>query len=640
MSDMQIGQRIQTPQPVQKLAAPVQMPQGVVVEKKSAEDLQALQQKSDQSKQLGQVGTRAQIDHLKARVEQMDMQGVEPLPELSTLDTVQKYGGMLLSGTGTVLAAPFKMAKSHFTSGFVEASENREMGSNLTDTGKLQGIRSESLGKSVEALGSLREKLSSLLQADEPNWGEVDKTLKEVGTHLEAAGLPTESVNAARQTLWGDPSKSREVLNTINVAQPIMRVLAESAKKKSETLQELGGEYTSEGNRTIVQNTATILQATTPVVSAVNFIAQGVDAAKNAKSFMASLADGGGKVLQGGALTGVMVGGGALQIVGEGIDMYKNASRLNTALNRVEMARGLLADAPGRNQMATEFENKAKELENPQTTLGKISLFFSRKSSRLEKVAELKAKAAAIRSLPAGEPSKEAKAVAQQIIKRADMGFKALKIAKNVLGIAAGAVAIAVAVGALATPVGWALAGAALAATVGLAIYSKVKSSQRQGKIDDLKGVQQQASLKMETKQTQLDTLKGQIQKTQGHIQAQIREQNQLLQPYSPADQLKFNSLDASIKTSKETLKTLTESSEKLEQEINELKGIQTEAVFQLLGASPEDAAKLIYKGVLAGKPEMRYLAEKVLNVPSPELMPEKEAVQVMMRGMSLNPTL
>jgi hypothetical protein len=640
MGDMQIGQRIQPAPQLKNVSAPIQMPKNIVIEKKTSDEMQQIQQKSNQSKELGIVGTRAQIDDLKARVNNMDMQGVEPAPEIGTLETLAKYGGTALSVTGSVLAAPFKMVKSHLTSGFVEAAENRELGSHFSKSGDAQINRAQEMRGSAEQLGDLRTQLTELLAADEPDWTKVDTALKEVGTHLDSAGFSSASVDTARSQLWNDPSSVREVLNTISAVQPIIRTMADSVQSKGETLKEKGGDLTSEGTRTALQNTMTVVQTAAPVINTINFISQGVQAAQNSQSFAATLAEGGGKLLNGAALTGVVVGAGALQIVGEGIDMYKNATRLNSALNRVEMARGMLADAPARAKMAAKFEAQAKELEAPQTKMGKISLFFSRKSSRLEKASELKAKAAAIRALPVGAPSKEARIVAEQIIKRADTGFKMLKIAKNVLGIVAGAVAIAVAVGAMATPVGWAIAGTALAATVGCAIYCKVKSSQRQGKIDDIKGVQTQTALKIETKQNQIGQMNGQVQEISAHISQQIQEQNRLLQPLSDSDQVRFNSLDASITASKETLKTLKSSLEGLEQDVTSLKEMQKEAVIQLLGASPEEAAKVIYAGAKAGNREMIYLAENVLNVPSCQVMPEKDAVQLLMRGMSLNPNL
>ncbi len=626
-------------QPAQRVGAPIQMPEGIKVEKKTATELQQLQQKSAQASQLGQVGTRAQIDALKARVENMDMQGAAPPPELGALDTVAKYGGMALSTVGGGLAGAGRAVKNYFAGGFIEAHDNRSLGGNVSQTAQGLQTRATDLRSGADTLAQQRTQLSDLLNADDPDWGKIDGVLKDVGAQLEKAGLPTESVSAARQALYGDITKVRDVLGTISAAMPVMRAMADSAQSKSEALGDLGASLTHEGNRGAVRNTVDVVQKVTPIVSATNFIAQGVSASKTAQSFADTLSSGAGQLVQGGALTGIMVGGGALQIVSEGIELYQNVGLVNKALDRVEMARALLADGPGRDKMAAEFDKKANELENPQTRMGKIGMFFSRKSSRLEEVADLRAKAAAIRKLPAGPISDEAKTVAQQVVKRADIGFKAIKIMKNVLGIAAGAVAIAVAVGALATPVGWALAGAALAATVGCAIYCKVKGSQRQGKIDDLKGVIQQSTIKQETKGQQIQQLQGQIQQIQGGLAPQIHEQNRLTEPRRPEQELRFQSLGSSISKSRATLAELQGQLETLQTEVRDLRAISSEASVQLLGASPDEGAKQIIAGVKAGNAEMRYLAETVLGVPHVDMLPEADAIKLLKRGMSLDPS-
>lgn len=626
-------------QPAQRVGAPIQMPEGIKVEKKTAAELQQLQQKSVQASQLGQVGTRAQIDALKARVENIDMQGAAPPPELGTLATVQKYGGMALSTVGGGLAGGARAVKNYFAGGFIEAHDNRTLGGNVTGAAQIQLQKASDLRSSADKLGENRTQLNTLLAADEPDWQQIDTVLKEVSGHFESAGLATDTIFAARQALWNDPSKTREVIAAISAAQPIMRACADSVQSKGQALQEVGESLTHEGNRGAVRNTVDVVQKVTPIVSATNFIAQGVSASKTAQSFADTLSSGAGQLVQGSALTGIMVGGGALQIVSEGIELYQNVGQLNKSLDRVEMARALLSDGPGRDKMAAEFDKKANELENPQTRMGKIGMFFSRKSSRLEEVAELRAKAAAIRKLPAGPISDEAKAVAQQVVKRADIGFKAIKIMKNILGIAAGAVAIAVAVGALATPVGWALAGAALAATVGCAIYCKVKGSQRQGKIDDLKGVIQQSTLKQETKGQQIQQLQAQIQEVRLGLEPQIREKDHLPEDRNPAQELRFQSLDSSIKKSQATLAQLEGQLQTLQTEVRDLRAISSEASVQLLGASPDEGAKQIIAGVKAGNAEMRYLAQTVLGVPNVDLLPEGDAIALLKRGMSLDPS-
>lgn len=623
--------------PAQPVGAPIQRPEAAIVAKKSAPEMQALQQQAAQSAQLGQVGTRSQIDSLKARVQSVDLQGTVPPPELGNLETVQKYGGMALSTVGSGIAAIGRAGKNYFAGGFIEAHDNRALGSSVSASAQTHLDRATGIRANADSLGASRDRLTALLDAPDPDWGQVDNVLKEVAQHFESGGLATDMITAARQALWNDPSKSREVVAAINVAQPIMRASADSLQAKAQALQAVGTGLSAEGNRGIVRNTVDVVQKANPIVSGVNFVAQAVAASENAQNFAEALSSGAGKLIQGSALTGIMIGGGALQIVSEGIELAQNRELRNKALDRVEMAQALLADGPGRTKMADEFDAKAKELENPETRMGKMKKFFF--GTNAADVATLKAKAAEIRKLGAAPVSDEARTVAQQIINRADTGFKAVKMLKNVLGIAAGAVAIVAAVATMATPVGWALAGVALAAAVGCAIYTKVKTSQRQGKIDDLNGVIQQSQIKQQTKGQQIEQLNAQIQELQLGLQPQIREKSMIPEPRTPEQDLRYRALDSAITKSQDTLVQLRDQLQTLQQEVVALQGMATEATGQLLGASPDEAAKHIIEGVRRGDAQMRYLAQAVLGVPNVDMLKEADAIQLLKRGMSLDPS-
>jgi hypothetical protein len=173
--------------------------------------------------------------------------------------------------------------------------------------------------------------------------------------------------------------------------------------------------------------------------------------------------------------------GGGLQILTEAVEMKQNITKLTGAMNRKDHAEAILDPTKRAAQIAT-LEKEVASLKNPG--------WFKRLTSNTEeRNAEITQKEAAIQSLrDMGDrkPSDEAAAVAQQVIDRAHTGFKAFRIVKNVLGIAAGAVAIAVAVGAMATPVGWALGGAALLATGIAFAYNKYKAGEREDKVNSL----------------------------------------------------------------------------------------------------------------------------------------------------------
>jgi hypothetical protein len=97
--------------------------------------------------------------------------------------------------------------------------------------------------------------------------------------------------------------------------------------------------------------------------------------------------------------------------------------------------------------------------------------------------------------------------------------------------------------------------------------------------------------------------------------------------------------LGSSISKSRATLAELQGQLETLQTEVRDLRAISSEASVQLLGASPDEGAKQIIAGVKAGNAEMRYLAETVLGVPHVDMLPEADAIKLLKRGMSLDPS-
>lgn len=173
--------------------------------------------------------------------------------------------------------------------------------------------------------------------------------------------------------------------------------------------------------------------------------------------------------------------GGGLQILTEAAEMKQNVSKLTGAMNRKDHAEAILDPTKRAAQIAT-LEKEVASLKNP----GWFKRLTSNAEERGADIAQKEAAIQSLRDMGDRKPSDEAAAIAKQVIDRAHVGFKAFRVVKNVLGIAAGAVAIAVAVGAMCTPVGWAVGGAALLATGIAFAYNKYKAGEREGQVNNL----------------------------------------------------------------------------------------------------------------------------------------------------------
>ncbi len=289
------------------------------------------------------------------------------------------------------------------------------------------------------------------------------------------------------------------------------------------------------------------------------------------------------------AASAVGVGFGALQIVSEGVALHRNVGRLNEALDRRDNAELMLIPA---DQRKGKIETMQAEIEK----LSKPSIFRT-KAGREEDIGKLNAKINALKAMGDVETTPEARAIAQQTVDSASVKFKALRVAKNVLGIAAGAVAIAVAVGAMATPVGWAAAGVALAATAGLWIYNKYQSSSKESKIEGL-----------------------------------MQNRTQIAQQISDLEK----SPQASQPGTRQA------------EDLASLQQLQQKNLIQLLTVSPQHASNEMIAGLKKTPQDvqMKILATQVLNVPTAmtdgpfTAQQENELREFMSRGLPIQPKL
>lgn len=196
-------------------------------------------------------------------------------------------------------------------------------------------------------------------------------------------------------------------------------------------------------------------------------------------------------------LAGAVVGSVAsgAQIVVEIAELRQNVRKLDDAMIRKSradvivkvstMGPGQIQDAiQGLDQKIAQLESKAQQkpgrfkslfTASPEKTGQKIELLKAQRQVYTQAQANLKARKPAV--------SPQSLAIAEQVVNSSFTKFKAARVLKNVLGIAAGAIGIAVLAGALATPVGWIAAGVGLAALGGTLIYNKVKANQREAAI-------------------------------------------------------------------------------------------------------------------------------------------------------------
>ncbi|MGE3724547.1 MAG: hypothetical protein AB7I41_03295 [Candidatus Sericytochromatia bacterium] len=292
----------------------------------------------------------------------------------------------------------------------------------------------------------------------------------------------------------------------------------------------------------------------------------------------------------------------------DGYDFYKTSKAHNQAMNKLEMAEALLTDHAGREKMAKNLDAEATRLEQPglkgsMVRLGaKLNPFSDRTHPEV-----LRNKAIAIRAidpnLSAATLDPAVKAVVTQIKEHADIDKKRMAMIKNVVGIVGAALTVA-ALTVVCPPAGLVVAACVIGVAAGGAgLYMSYNNwatgSQRFQNVVDLRqGL-------------------GQIELKQSLITREINQLEALPGAQDPDSQ----------NGQKLTL---------LRGQQLELIGLRREATLNLLAASPDEAAVHIYHQAKGGDRQMHYLAKQVLGIDY-ENLPESVAIDALARGMHLD---
>lgn len=345
------------------------------------------------------------------------------------------------------------------------------------------------------------------------------------------------------------------------------------------------------------------------------------------------------------------------------VEAYSLQSTLkhhSRALNKVEKAEAML-NLKSRETLKKSFQKQLQKAEKGST--------FSKPNP--EKAAILRAKIEALDKLPQPqELSQESQAVAKQIIKRADLGYKRHSAFKSTMAIAAASLTIASLAMGPAAPVGLAVAATVLgvaAGAYGIALLVKKFTipRSRKKKIETLTNNHQQIQMKKQA----LSTQKGQLSaehSEKSKIKQYHSEKLKLLKKFQsdgqvpgPEDLEKFHLsaddfaggkdsakvrtlvvLSQSMEEHMQTEMTLLENGVKtIDTNLGRLSDLQARNTLSLLSCSPHDAAAIIYKGATDTPPDssMAYLAKDVLGVDCHSLSPDVAREQLA-RGMSLKP--
>jgi len=610
---------------------PTAKPKGLDITGHTPKSLTKLRQSSQQQTDLGKVGSTAQIADLKARVQSMDVSNLEQPPQISRLRRFGNWVGGGLSATKNAIKGAPKALYKAVAGGIDRGKQDKKLGESI-QSGKLalaDQARHAMLAK--ERLPHIKERISDLMSDFDNNQVEIADLYKEAYETIKGAGVDLPTLRDASINPPVLPGSL--AMDLLGGQGPILDIIKDNALQKGEALTRLGDRLKSEGGHSIAQETIAILQKASPAIQGGNFIAQLKMASDGGHKVSDVLAgDIAGVGIESGALSAVAGIGGGLQILSEGYELYQNYNRLDSALSRQEMSRALLASPDERQKTIAKLESQIQELNDP----GRVKKFFSKKTTRQTEAANLSQKIAEIRNLPEADSLNDnVKNVAKQALNRTDKKFKMARIAKNVLGIAAGSIAIAVAVGALASPVGWVAAGIALTATVACIAYAKHTTGSRQGKIDDLQQTIQNADAKMEAKTENRTQLQGQLNDVMSNIEGMMRDGI----PDSEQSEMRSrrSELESQIQTINEDLDTLGT--------------LKTEASMQLLAVSPDAGATAIIEGLQHGDEEtrkgMRFLAKAVLGVGEDVIqsitsgaLPQDAAINVLKRNMSIDPRL
>lgn len=425
------------------------------------------------------------------------------------------------------------------------------------------------------------------------------------------------------------------------------------------------------------------------------------------------------------------IAGGALAVGSEAFDMYQTGKKLMGGLDRrAKVEQMLKFDSMDQGEQYEDLKAEKQKLTDMKADLGpKLDNITAQISKLDDEIAVLRAdgtKSKALkkamskrydlfvkkakmetqlksqenvvgmknRILAQGLKPKE-RAVLQQINNRVDKKFKIAKMIRNVVGMAAGGIAIAVGVAALAgltlavavTPVGWALAGTAFVAAVGFAIHSAVTQSNRQGKSDTC-----------DQNDVNIDSKVEELQKTKEELShdiemGKIRLESLMAQPEDNPDKVKYiNSelpvLEGQIKLDSAMSKLraiddgtdtvtrridvvreitdiqydLTVAKSKFEDVKNELNvnislmetaGEELDTAIEILGdmkkqnhlqrlaVNPDAAIETLANGIEDGDKLLTYIGEEILGM---KFQKNEHANQVMLdrvkKSISMNPSL
>ncbi|MEZ0370918.1 MAG: hypothetical protein ACAI44_17635, partial [Candidatus Sericytochromatia bacterium] len=417
----------------------------------------------------------------------------------------------------------------------------------IDEAGKLRALAAEILGKAADP-------------------ATLGPAIAALGSHPEAAKLQ-DRLDTPGQSPEDLKSLRNEVVRALHAQVKTLTSLGQSEKEAATKIKVSKGEGAEE------------------LIGNVSLVASLISSGNTAMKVIEKSADGFMGVA--GSTVGIAFGG--LYIVAESLALRRNVIRLDAAITKSEGAKLVLAPAAERPAMIARLELQIADLSQPR--------WFRTLDQRSASVEKLQAKVVALKAMGTAESTTEAQAIAKQIVVAAAVGHKALRVAKNVAGLAAGAIAISVAAGALATPVGWAAAGVVLAATVGLVVYNRVKIMSNTSKIENLLNNRLAAGREI----------------------------------------IKLQQLDDSKEPGTESYKALAD-----------LQAHQESTMIKLLTVSPQHAAKAIIDGLKAtpADEQMRSLATQALNVPvgmtqAPfSAQQEAELTQYLKRGLPLMPKL
>lgn len=580
------------------------------------------------------LGSKAQIQEILHEIQTLEVQTLTP-PPLGKMETLKKYLKKPLGwgkSTGTAL-------NQGVLGGVYRNLDHRKLAQKILASGKSLQSHIELLQRDTQSLSELIAQVRSEQGQDDPDELKVSRLLSQAGEILERheLGLPQGLLNAINSPQL--PDKVNDGLSLLKSATELLPYIAQKLQAEQGEIKTTAQTLKKEARTGLVGETTSLTQKVSPLISMVNLGAQlkmthdtvGTLFSKEAFDVMGK---GAGKVVTGTPMTVVSGVGGGLQILTEGAELIQNYSKRRQALSRMEMAQAVLASPQERQAQIGRLQKKLAQAQS--------SHWYTRKAGRLKSVQRLEQKLQGLQALDrhlktGATPSLDkAKLVARQIVKRGDTKFKAVKIAKNLLGIAAGAIGIAVAVGALATPVGWIAAGVALTATVGCFIFVKYKISQRKGKIQKLQQAQQGAQQKLQSVQQERAQTREQID----HMKHNLAQKMERYYSSGPdIDSEAFQLKEREFQEVENMIARLEEHHGHLGDTETTLRAQAEKVGMALLAVSPEHASDWIYTGATARPPDplCHYLAQEVLHI-TPEHMERQDALKVLQRGMTLDP--